>query len=328
MRLSAHPYCRRPTFTLPHRSSWRRLFPSGSIRSCPQSNPSRTVPHREALANLEYGVSHGKPVTLLTGEPGTGKSTLLRAAMRSDACRHVRWVYIANPALTRDEFVTLLADEFHLSSRAASSKGALLAELRHTLAERRVAGEAFALVIDEAQAMSLGLLEEVRLLGNLENEMDRLLPIVLAGQPEFVNVLAQPALLPLRQRIALRCTVGPFDVAETASYIASRLRTAGGDASRVFTRDAVILIHDLSKGIARTINVVCDNALITGLALGRRRGQRRGDGGGSRSSTMSGDDRAVSPPPVPFVSSSSSSSTSSPPGGTLTSSPSRRTRVR
>jgi general secretion pathway protein A len=230
----------------------------------------RTPRHREALANLEYGVSQGKPVTLLTGEPGTGKSTLLRAAMHSDACRHVRWVHVANPALTRDEFVTLLAGEFHLSDRAASSKGALLNELRRTLVERRAAGEAFALVIDEAQAMSVSLLEEVRLLGNLENEKEKLLPIVLTGQPEFVALLAQPALAALRQRIALRCTVGPFEVAETASYIASRLRTAGGDASRVFTRDAVILIHDLSKGIARTINVVCDNALITGFALGRR----------------------------------------------------------
>jgi type II secretory pathway predicted ATPase ExeA len=230
----------------------------------------RTPRHREALANLEYGVSQGKPVTLLTGEPGTGKSTLLRAVMQAESCRHVRWVYISNPALTRDEFVTLLATEFHLSARAAASKGALLGELRRTLLERRAAGEAFALVIDEAQAMSLALLEEVRLLGNLENETDRLLPIVLTGQPEFANVLAQPALLPLRQRIALRCTVGPFDVTETASYIASRLRTAGGDASRVFTRDAVILIHELSNGIARTINVVCDNALIAGFALGRR----------------------------------------------------------
>jgi type II secretory pathway predicted ATPase ExeA len=230
----------------------------------------RTARHREALANLEYGVSQGKPVTLLTGEPGTGKSTLLRAVMRGEACRHVHCVYVSNPALTRDEFVALLASEFELSERAACSKGTMLGELRRALVERRAAGEAFALVIDEAQAMSLALLEEVRLLGNLENDTEKLLPIVLAGQPEFASMLAQPALLPLRQRIALRCTVGPFDVAETASYIASRLRTAGGDASRVFTRDAVVLIHDLSKGIARTINVVCDNALITGFALGRR----------------------------------------------------------
>src|SRR5918992_847221 len=86
----------------------------------------RTARHREALANLEYGVSRGKPVTLLTGEPGTGKSTLLRVAMGSEACRNVSWVYVANPALTRDEFVTLLATEFGLSPRAASSKGALL----------------------------------------------------------------------------------------------------------------------------------------------------------------------------------------------------------
>jgi len=230
----------------------------------------RTPRHREALANLEYGVSAAKPVTLLTGEPGTGKSTLLRAAMNAESCRHVRWVCIANPALTRDEFVTLLAREFDLSERAGSSKGALLHELRRTLVERRAAGEAFALVIDEGQAMSLSLLEEVRLLGNLENATEKLLPIVLIGQPELLNTLAQPPLLPLRQRIALRCTLAPFDVTETASYIASRLRTAGGDASRIFTRDAVVLIHELSKGVARTINVVCDNALITGLALGRR----------------------------------------------------------
>jgi type II secretory pathway predicted ATPase ExeA len=230
----------------------------------------RTARHREALANLEYGVSRGKPVTLLTGEPGTGKSTLLHTAMRGEACQHVNWVYIGNPALTRDEFVTVLADAFELSARAASSKGALLAELRRALVERHTAGQAYALVIDEAQAMSLALLEEVRLLGNLEKETARLLPIVLAGQPELATMLAQPALVSLRQRIALRCTVGPFDVTESASYIASRLRTAGGDAARVFTRDAVILIHDLSKGIARTINVVCDNALITGFALGRR----------------------------------------------------------
>jgi general secretion pathway protein A len=230
----------------------------------------RTSRHREALANLEYGVSQGKPVTLLTGEPGTGKSTLLHAVMQGEACRHVHCVYVSNPALTRDEFVALLASEFELSERAACSKGAMLGELRRTLVDRRAAGETFALVIDEAQAMSLALLEEVRLLGNLENDTEKLLPIVLAGQPEFAAVLAQPALLPLRQRVALRCTVGPFEVGETASYIASRLRTAGGDAATIFTRDAVILIHELSRGIARTINVLCDNALIVGFALDRR----------------------------------------------------------
>jgi general secretion pathway protein A len=230
----------------------------------------RTARHREALANLEYGVSRGKPVTLLTGQPGTGKSTLLRAAMCAESCRHVRWIYVANPALTRDEFIALLAHEFDLSARAAASKGALLGELRRTLLDRRKEGHAFALVIDEAQAMSRALLEEVRLLGNLETDTEKLLPIVLAGQPEFSAVLDEPALLPLRQRVALRCTVGPFELPDTASYIASRLRTAGGEASRVFTRDAVVVIHQVSNGIARTINVVCDNALITGLALGRR----------------------------------------------------------
>src|SRR5262245_18750162 len=244
----------------------------------------RTACHREALANLEYGVSRGKPVTLLTGEPGTGKSTLLRAAMHADTCRHVRWVYVANPVLTRDEFITLLAGEFELSACAASSKSALLGELRGRLLECRATGEAFALVIDEAQAMSPGLLEEVRLLGNLENETDRLLPIVLAGHPEFVNVLAQPSLLPLRQRIALRCTVGSFNVAETASYIASRLRTAGRCVPCVHARRGDPDSRAVEGDRAHDQRGVRQRAHHGVRARSPSGGQRGGHGGGRRPS--------------------------------------------
>jgi general secretion pathway protein A len=226
--------------------------------------------HREALANIEYGISSAKPITVVTGEPGTGKSTLLRAALVAQADRGVKAAYVTNPALTRDELVTLLAIEFDLSPRARASKSTMLDELRRKLIDERERGTAWALVIDEAHTMSAALLDEVRLLANLETDSARLLPLVLAGQLEFRHTLNTPAMLPLRQRIALRCAIGPFDLQETASYIAWRIRVAGGQASRLFTRDAVILIQELSSGIPRTINVICENALITGLALGRR----------------------------------------------------------
>ena len=114
------------------------------------------------------------------------------------------------------------------------------------------------------------LLEEIRLLANIETAEQKLLPLVLAGQPELADRLNDPQLRQLKQRVALRCEIGPFALGETAAYIASRIRTAGGEASRLFTREAVSLIHEYSQGIPRTISVICDNALVSGLALGRQ----------------------------------------------------------
>jgi type II secretory pathway predicted ATPase ExeA len=226
--------------------------------------------HREALSNLEYGLSTAKPVTVLIGEAGTGKTTLLRAALESERCRRVRCVYLNNPALTRDEFVETLARRFDLGPAAARSKAVLLAELERVLRDRRTAGEITALVVDEAQSLSIELLEEVRLLANIETATQKLLPLVLAGQPELADRLNDPALRQLKQRVALRCEIAPFDLQETAAYIATRVRTAGGEASRLFTREAVTLIHEFSHGIPRTISVMCDNALVSGMALGRQ----------------------------------------------------------
>src|SRR3954453_2384111 len=226
--------------------------------------------HREALSNLEYGLSSAKPVTVLIGEAGTGKTTLLRAALESERCRKVRCVYLNNPALTRDEFVETLARRFDLGPAAARSKTVLLAELERVLRDRRIAGEITALVVDEAQSLSVELLEEVRLLANIETATQKLLPLVLAGQPELSDRLKDPALPQLKQRVALRCEIAPFELQETAGYIAARVRTAGGEASRLFTREAVTLIHEYARGIPRTINVMCDNALVSGMALGRQ----------------------------------------------------------
>jgi type II secretory pathway predicted ATPase ExeA len=229
-----------------------------------------TPSHREALSNLQYGLTAAKPVTVLIGEAGTGKTTLLRAALESEACRNVRCVYLNNPALTRSEFVEMLADRFGLGPGASASKATMLRQLEAVLVSRRAAGEITGLVVDEAQSLTLELLEEIRLLANIETTTMKLLPLVLAGQPELAQRLNEPSVRQLKQRIALRCAIKTFELQETAAYIASRIRVSGGDPVRLFTRDAIVEIHRHSRGIPRTISVLCDNALMNGLALGRR----------------------------------------------------------
>lgn len=229
-----------------------------------------TVGHREALSNLKYGLSTAKAVTLLLGEAGTGKTTLLRAALQSDECRHVTCVYLSNPTLTRAEFLEIIAAEFELGGRAAESKAALLELLEVELRKRRDRGEIAALIVDEAQSLSQDLLEEIRLLANIETPDEKLLPFVLAGQPEFAARLNEPGLRQLKQRVALRCEVAPLSMQETAAYMATRITLAGGEAARLFTREAVMLIHERAQGIPRIINVICDNALLSGFALARQ----------------------------------------------------------
>jgi general secretion pathway protein A len=229
-----------------------------------------TPRHREALSNLQYGLSAAKAVTLLIGEAGTGKTTVLKAALASDRCRHVRSICLNNSALTRGEFIETIARRLGLSDQAARSKAVLLEELETVLRQGRSRGEITALVIDEAQSLGTDLLEEIRLLANIETVVEKLLPLVLIGQPELGIRLEARGLRQLKQRVALRCEITPFDLAETAGYIATRIRTAGGAAIRLFTREAVMRIHEYSGGIPRMINVICDNALMHGLALGRQ----------------------------------------------------------
>jgi general secretion pathway protein A len=229
-----------------------------------------TRQHREALSTLEYGLFTAKGVTALIGEAGTGKTTLIYAALESERCRNVSCVYLNNPALTRSEFVETLSVRFGLSARAGASKAVLIDELEKVLRERRAHGQVTALVIDEAQSLSDELLEEIRLLANSETATEKLLPLVLAGQPELKDRLNEGGLRQLKQRVTLRCEITPFGQRDTAAYIAQRIRAAGGDAARLFSREAVVLIHERSGGIPRTISVICDNALLTGFALGRQ----------------------------------------------------------
>jgi general secretion pathway protein A len=145
-----------------------------------------------------------------------------------------------------------------------------LEELSRVLNERHAAGLLTGLVIDEAQSLPLELLEEVRLLANIETATEKLLPLVLAGQPELSDRLNHPSLRQLKQRVALRCQLGPLDARETGEYIAARIRIAGGNSALVFTRQAVDCIYEHSRGIPRLISVLCDNSMISGFAADRR----------------------------------------------------------
>lgn len=227
-----------------------------------------TAAHREALSNLEYAVSSRKGVTLLLGEAGSGKTTIIRAAIGRQVER-VHCVHINNPALTRNEFVEMLARRFDLSDAAQNSKTALLLELELLLQQRFDKGETTVLMIDEAQSLSMELLEEIRLLANIETNDQKLLSLVLAGQPELGALLDNPSLRQLKQRVALRCELRPLSMQEGLAYLAGRVRAAGGDPSRVFTREGAVLLHERAGGIPRTMNVIADNALITGFARGQ-----------------------------------------------------------
>jgi type II secretory pathway predicted ATPase ExeA len=225
-----------------------------------------TAKHREALSNLKYGILGRRGVTLLIGEAGLGKTTLVRAALESEELKGGECVCLSNPTLTRGEFIEFLAHSFGLSERARESKTTMLIELEQVLKARRAQGSVSALLVDEAQALSPELLEEVRLLANIETNTDKLLPVVLAGHPQLARRLEEPELRQLKQRIALRCDLQPLNLRETMGYIAGRVRIAGGNCESVFTRDAMELVHHGSRGIPRTISVICDNALVNGFA--------------------------------------------------------------
>lgn len=226
--------------------------------------------HREALSHLRYGLRTPRGFTLLLGEAGTGKTTLIRTVLDEIDEGAIECVLLSNPTLTRAEFLEFLAEEFELGEDSKLSKTRLVANLTSHLEERHRAGLMTALVLDEAQSLPYELLEEVRLLSNIEASSTKLLNVVLAGQPELADRLNEPGLRQLKQRISLRCVLEPLDLVETAAYVAGRLRIAGGNPIEIFSREAVTAIHECSRGLPRTINVVCDNALIGGFAAQTR----------------------------------------------------------
>jgi general secretion pathway protein A len=225
--------------------------------------------HREALATLRYGLSSSPGITLLLGEAGTGKTTLLHAALHAERHPKNRHLLLTNPTLSTADFYEVLASRLGLPN-GSGTKGRFLLAFEKDLLDRSRDGGAAAIVIDEAQSLTYALFEEIRLLANLETETAKLVNVVLVGQPELADRLNDPSLRQLKQRVVLRTSLVPFDLRETASYIASRLRLVGAAPGDVFTRDAVIATYEASRGIPRTIGVICENALIAGYAAQRK----------------------------------------------------------
>ena len=222
---------------------------------------------REALSNLRYGLSQSRGLTVILGEAGTGKTTLVRSAMDELPAETTRCVLLSNPVLGRQEFYEFLTAEFGFSPGAAKSKTQFLAELEKELRLRAANGGVTGLIVDEAQSLSHELLEEIRLLGNIETANRKLLNVLLSGQPELADRLNEPGLRQLKQRVALRCQLAPFSLNETAAYLSGRIRIAGGRPEQIFTAEAVSAAHQASGGIPRSLNVICDNALLSSFAL-------------------------------------------------------------
>ena len=225
-----------------------------------------TPSHTEVMANLHYGIESGKGLVVVTGEVGTGKTTILRWMMqRLD--RTVLVAYVFNPRLSVAEFYQHVATL--LDVQKWETKSELLLELGKALESRHSRGLRTVLIIDEAQGLSPHVLEEIRLLSNFESDTAKQLQIVLTGQPELRDVLNNPDLRQLKQRVALRCVIKPLpNVEETDRYITSRLLVAGAERTDVFSPGAIDYIFRCSEGIPRNINNLCDNALLAGYAAG------------------------------------------------------------
>jgi general secretion pathway protein A len=225
-----------------------------------------TPSHTEVMANLHYGIESGKGLVVVTGEVGTGKTTILRWMMeRLD--RTVLVAYVFNPRLSVPEFYQHVSTL--LDVQKWETKSELLLELGRALESRHSRGLRTVLIVDEAQGLSPHVLEEIRLLSNFESNTAKQLQIVLTGQPELREVLNNPDLRQLKQRIALRCVIKPLpNVEETDRYITSRLLVAGAERTDIFTPESVDFIFRCSDGIPRNINNLCDNALLAGYAAG------------------------------------------------------------
>jgi len=226
----------------------------------------RSAQHEEALANLTYGVQSRKGFIVLTGEVGTGKTTMLECLRDFLADQQIAYASIFNSRLTVEQFFEMLGHDWELPC-AKVSKTEVLFALNELLIERANRGLTTVLIVDEAHNLDWDVLEEIRLLGNIENRRGKLLQIVLAGQPELDRKLEAPAFRQVKQRIALRCSLDPFTPQETAEYIVSRLRRAGLRDQKIFSPEILAEIHIRSEGLPRLINAVCDNLLLTAFAL-------------------------------------------------------------
>lgn len=222
--------------------------------------------HQEALAHLQYAVREGKGFSVITGEAGTGKTMLVHVLLNKLDGR-VRTCYIFNPILDRADFLNYVCDDLGIKSDGMKSRGQSLMALHDFLLDCFARDEKVFLIIDEAQCLEPELLQEVRLLTNLETSKNKLLHVILLGQPELNQILEERRFRPLKQRITVRYHLRSLRLKETKEYILYRLKRAGSRNLSLFNNGAVKEIYNYSKGIPRLINIVCDNALLTGFSL-------------------------------------------------------------
>jgi general secretion pathway protein A len=216
---------------------------------------------QEALAGLTYGIQNRKGFILLTGEVGTGKTTLLNRLLGWLRGQRTATAYIFNSRLGVNDLFDLMLAEFEIPCESRE-KSQIVLRLNQWLLERYRTGETAVLIVDEAQNLSAEVLEEIRLLTNLETSTEKLLQIVLTGQPELEEKLKAPQLRQLRQRITLRCRTAPLTLEETFGYIAERLRIAGANCEPIFSKEAIESVHAYSCGIPRVVNLLCEHSMI------------------------------------------------------------------
>jgi type II secretory pathway predicted ATPase ExeA len=234
------------------------------------SNPKflfLTPGHREALAQLTYGVQEEKGFILMSGEVGTGKTTLLRTLVHRFASQ-LEYAFVMNSTLPFDEILEYALADFGITDPRGTRAQRLMA-LNSFLIEQRRAGRKTLLIIDEAQNLGIETLEEIRLLSNFETSSGKLIQIILAGQPELHAKLRLPELRQLKQRIGLRCVLQPMNADEVEQYIGSHLRVAGS-RRQPFSPGAIRRIAQYSQGIPRVVNIVCDHSLLYAYADQRR----------------------------------------------------------
>ena len=225
----------------------------------------RSEQHEEALANLVYGVQARKGFIVLSGEVGTGKTTMLECLRDYLEAQYIEFAFIFNSRVNVEQFFEMIAYDLDLPC-TRTSKTEVLFALNQLLVEQAQDDRTVVLIIDEAHNLDWEVLEEIRLLGNLENRKGKLVQIILAGQPELDRKLDAPNLRQLKQRIVLRCTLQPFTLRDAVEYMQSRLERAGMPDQNLFSEELMAEIHLRSQGIPRVINALCDNVLLTAFA--------------------------------------------------------------